>query len=81
VTTKDDPEINQPTIDYVANYVRDASGSKFNPHVTIGVAPQDYLKKMVDEKFVAFTFAPTGASVYKLGNFGTARMKLKSWGF
>lgn len=23
VTTREDPEINQPTIDYVANYVRD----------------------------------------------------------
>lgn len=81
VTTKEDPEINQPTIDYVANYVSDASGSKFNPHVTIGVALQDYLKKMLDEKFVAFTFSPTGASVYRLGNLGTARTKLKSWEF
>jgi hypothetical protein len=79
VTTKEDPEINQPTIDYVARYVPDASGKKFNPHVTIGLASQDYLKKMLDEKFEAFTFSPAGASVYHLGNFGTARKKLKSW--
>jgi hypothetical protein len=79
VTTKEDPEINQPTIDYVATYVPDASGKKFNPHVTIGIASQDYLKKMLDEKFVAFTFSPTGVAVYHLGNFGTARRELKSW--
>ena len=79
VTTREAPEINQPTIDYVETYVPDQTGAKFNPHVTIGIAPQDYLKKMLDEKFEAFTFSPAGASVYQLGNFGTARKKLKSW--
>jgi hypothetical protein len=79
VTTKEDPDINQPTIDYVATFVPDASGKKFNPHVTIGLASQDYLKTMLDEKFEAFTFSPVGASVYHLGNFGTARKKLKGW--
>jgi hypothetical protein len=79
VTTREDPEINQPTIDYVAAFVPAASGQKFNPHVTIGVASQDYLKTMLGEKFEAFTFSPAGASVYHLSNFGTAREKLKSW--
>ncbi len=79
VTTKEDPDINQPTIDYVANFVPDGTGKKFNPHVTIGLASEDYLKKMLDEKFESFTFSPVGASVYHLGNFGTARKKLKSW--
>jgi hypothetical protein len=79
VTTKEDPDINQPTIDYVADFVPNANGKKFNPHVTIGLAPQDYLNKMLEEKFEAFTFSPVGASVYHLGNFGTARKKLKGW--
>ena len=79
VTTKEDPEINQPTIDYVENFVPDETGKKYNPHVTIGLASQDYLKKMLDEKFEAFTFSPAKASVYHLGNFGTARKLLHSW--
>ena len=79
VTTKEDPDINQPTIDYVTNFVPDGTGKKFNPHVTIGVASQDFLEKMLDEKFESFTFSPVGASVYHLGNFGTARKKLKGW--
>ncbi len=81
VTTKEDPNINKPTIEYVARFVPEASGAKFNPHVTIGVASQDYLKKLLDEKFDPFTFSPTGLSVFHLGNFGTAREKLKSWSF
>jgi 2'-5' RNA ligase superfamily len=80
VTTKEDPDINQPTIDYVGAYVPNGTGGKFNPHVSIGVASQDYLNKMLDEKFEAFTFSPAGASIYHLGNLGTARTKLWSWG-
>ena len=79
VTTKEDPDINQPTIDYVATFVPKESGEKFNPHVTIGIAPQEYLDKMLEERFEAFEFSPVGVSVYHLGDFGTAREKLKSW--
>jgi hypothetical protein len=79
VTTPDDPEINQPTIDYVAAFVPKETGKNFKPHVTIGVGPQDYLKEMLAEPFDAFTFSPASASVYQLGNFGTARKKLKAW--
>jgi hypothetical protein len=79
VTTTEDPEINQPTIDYVTTFVPKETGNRFNPHVTIGIATRDYLKNMLDEKFESFTFSPVGASVYHLGNFGTARKKLKSW--
>ena len=79
VTTPEDPEINQPTIDYVATFVPKATGKHFNPHVTVGIASQDYLKEMLAEPFDAFTFSPAGASVYQLGNFGTARKMLKAW--
>jgi 2'-5' RNA ligase len=81
VTTPKDPDINKPTIDYVATFVPKASGKDFNPHVTVGIASQDYLKKMLAEPFDEFTFSPAGASVYQLGNFGTARKKLKAWEF
>jgi 2'-5' RNA ligase superfamily len=79
VTSKKEPKINQPTIDYVTAFVPEATGTRFNPHVTIGLASQEYLKKMLDEKFQAFTFSPGGVSVYQLGNLGTAQKKLKSW--
>ena len=77
VTTPEDPDINQPTIDYIAAFVPKASGKHFNPHVTVGIATQKYLKAMLAEPFAEFTFAPAGASVYHLGNYGTARKQLK----
>ncbi len=79
VTTKEDPNINQQTIDYVEKFDPNEVGKKFNPHVTIGIAPEAFLKTMLDEKFDEFTFSPIGASVYHLGNYGTARKKLKGW--
>jgi len=34
--------------------------------------------KVLAEPFEAFAFSPTGASVYQLGTFGTARKELKA---
>ncbi len=76
-TTPEEPDINQPTIDYVAAFVPQATGTHFNPHVTIGVGTVDYLNRMLAAPFDAFTFSPSGASVYQLGNYGTARKALK----
>jgi hypothetical protein len=77
VSTEEGRDIQPALIDYVANFVSNASGKKFNPHVTIGVATETYLKEMIAEPFEAFTFSPAGASVYQLGSFGTARKELK----
>lgn len=80
-TTAAEPDVNQPTIDYIAAYVPDHSGKNFMPHVTIGVGTIDYLNKLLAEPFDAFTFSPAGASVYQLGNYGTARKQLKNLDF
>lgn len=79
VTTPDDPIINPALIDYVSAFVPKSSGEHFNPHVTTGLAPKDYLDKMLTEPFESFTFSPAGAAVYQLGQFGTAAKKLKAW--
>src|SRR5271155_298012 len=54
-------------IGYVENFVRDAAGKRFNPHVTIGVGTEKYLNEMLAEPFPSFTFSTAGASVYQLG--------------
>ena len=64
-------------IDYVSTFVPKMSGENFNPHVTTGVAPKEYLDKMLAEPFEPFTFSPVGAAVYHLGPYGTAAKKLK----
>jgi hypothetical protein len=76
-TTPEAPEVNEPTIHYIEVFVPEHSGEHFLPHVTTGLAGIDYLNKMLAEPFADFTFSPAGASVYHLGNNGTARAKLK----
>jgi hypothetical protein len=75
-TTPAEPGIHPSLIGYVSTFVPSASGSHFNPHVTPGVGPVAYLDKLLAEPFDAFTFSVVGASVYQLGDFGTARKKL-----
>ncbi|HTW26417.1 MAG TPA: 2'-5' RNA ligase family protein [Acetobacteraceae bacterium] len=71
-------DIQDELIDYVAHFTTDAAGKRFNPHVTIGVATEDYLDRMLAEPFASFTFSAAGASVYQLGSFGTARKELRA---
>lgn len=78
-TTPENPDIVQPLIEYVAGFVPNHTGKSFSPHVTIGLASEDYLKAMVAEPFSDFTFSPAGVSVYQLGNYGVAAKKLKGW--
>ena len=67
-------------IDYVSAFVSKSSGEHFDPHVTTGIAPLDFLDKMLAEPFESFTFSPAGAAVHQLGQFGTAAKKLHEWG-
>lgn len=75
-TTPEAPGVNQPTIDYVTTFLDQAAGLRFNPHVTIGMAPQSYLRGMLAEPFDAFDFDVAGVATYQLGDFGTARRQV-----
>lgn len=75
----DDPANDAALIQYVSTFVPNMSGEHFNPHVSTGVAPRDYLDKMNAEPFPSFIFSPAGAAIYQLGPFGTAAKKLKAW--
>ena len=80
-TTPQETTIDPLAIAYVQQYVSQSSGADFKPHVTVGIGPRDHLDRLVAEPFEAFAFAPAGAAVYQLGNFGTAAMKLHSFDF
>ncbi len=73
----DNPAFDAALIDYVAGFAAHHAGANFNPHVSTGVAPTDYLDAMIAEPFAAFAFAPAGAAIYQLGPFGTAARLLK----
>jgi phosphoglycolate phosphatase-like HAD superfamily hydrolase len=75
----DDSATDAAIIQYVSTFVPKMTSENFNPHVSTGVAPREYLDKMLAEPFESFTFSPAGAAVYQLGPFGTAAKKLKTW--
>jgi hypothetical protein len=77
--SQDDPATDAALIDYVSTFVPKMTGEHFSPHVSTGVAPREYLDKMLAEPFEPFTFSPAGAAVYQLGPFGTAARQLKEW--
>jgi len=69
-------EINTETIGWVETFVPKSSGENYVPHVTLGVANEDFVKRMKAEPFEAFTFKADEVAVYQLGNFGTAAKML-----
>jgi hypothetical protein len=75
----DNPAMDKAIIQYVSTFVPNMTGENFNPHVSTGVAPNEYLDKMLAEPFEPFIFSPAGAAVYQLGPFGTAAKKLMEW--
>jgi len=64
--------------DYVNGFIQDHAGSKYNPHVTIGLAHEDFLKELLSKPYHKFSFKCSSVSIYHLGDFGTARKKLWS---
>jgi hypothetical protein len=78
VTTPEDPDIVPQLLPYVAEFVPKHSGNHYAPHVTIGIGTIDFLNSMIAAPFEDFTFSPVGASIYHLGNYGTAMTKLHS---
>ena len=56
-----------------------ATGAKFNPHISTGIAQREYLDQMLAEPFEPFTFSPARGAVFQLGPFGTAAKKLKEF--
>ena len=75
----ENPATDAVIIQYVSTFALKMSGAQYNPHVSIGVAPKDYLDQMLKEPFASFTFSPAGAAVFQLGPYGTAARKLKAW--
>jgi len=71
-----DTPANAEIVGYVETFVPKSSGANYTPHVTLGVAHEDFVKQLVAEPPEGFTFGIAGVAMYQLGNFGTASKKL-----
>lgn len=78
VPSADGAAIAPSIVEYVNTYVPERSGKNFNPHVTVGLGRAPFVKRLVAAPFAKFSFLATGASVYHLGNYGTAAVELWS---
>jgi len=63
-------------VGYVEQFGSKSSGEHYFPHVTLGVAHEDFVKQLKAAPFDSFTFGIRGVAIYQLGNFGTASKKL-----
>lgn len=79
ITAPENAHLLGQMIEYVDNYVPEHSGNHFNPHVTVGVGHEDFLKRLKAEPFHVFTCDADAVAVYQLGDFGTAAKKLWTW--
>jgi hypothetical protein len=77
-TTPAKPDIHPSVIPYVRDFVPDHTGKNYSPHVSTGVGTTAFLDALLAKPFEAFTFSPASASVYQLGNYGTARKELRA---
>ena len=75
----DDPSLDAGLIEFVSAFEQKATGAKFNPHVSTGLAPREYLDKLLAEPFEPFTFSSARGAVFQLGPYGTAAKKLKKF--
>ncbi|MEI6099720.1 MAG: hypothetical protein WCS20_15795 [Alphaproteobacteria bacterium] len=72
----DGAPISQPTIDYVNSFVGPRTGTNYHPHLTVGIGTRAFVDALKAEPFAAFTFQAVSASLYQLGDYGTAQRKL-----
>jgi len=57
---------------YVDAFVQKQAGKNYNPHVSTGTGPLEWVEAREREPFEEFEFGVDKLTVYKLGNFGTA---------
>jgi 2'-5' RNA ligase len=78
VQNTDGTKIAAGSSDYVNGFIADHAGANYNPHVTIGLAHEKFLKALLAAPYTTFNFQCSSVSIYHLGDFGTARKKLWS---
>jgi len=72
----DGESITQATVDYVNNFVGSSSGINYHPHLTCGIGNRDFVDALKAEPFEPISCEPIGVSIYQIGDYGTAQIKL-----
>lgn len=68
--------VNQPTVDYVNDFIATRAGENYHPHLTVGIGKLNFVEALKAEPFAAVPVSAVAVGLYQLGNFGVARKKL-----
>src|SRR5262245_44784606 len=79
VTSPNSTGISPETIEYVETFIPKGVDKNYMPHVTAGVAHEDFVKRLKTASYKPSTFKTAGVGIYQLGNFGTAAKRLWQW--
>jgi hypothetical protein len=75
-TSKGDAGVDQQTIEYVRTFVQKHAGSRFEPHVTVGISDAETARKATAQQETPARMTIAAIAVFQLGNVGTARKEL-----
>ncbi len=78
VPPADGSPLNPQIIQYVDEFLPKSSGSHYDPHITLGLAPQNLIHPWKSKRFDRLPVKLIGLAIYHVGEFGTARKKLLS---
>ncbi|HOW58980.1 MAG TPA: 2'-5' RNA ligase family protein [Candidatus Omnitrophota bacterium] len=76
VPNEDGKPSDEAIASYINTFASKQTGKNYNPHVTIGLCRQDFVREMTEASYTPFTFKIRSVSIYQLGDYGTARKKL-----
>ena len=69
-------KVGQATIDYVHGFVPARTGANYHPHLTSGLCTRALAEKLKTEPFTPMPFRAETASLFQLGDFGVAQVRL-----
>jgi hypothetical protein len=76
VTSAKDPGVDHETIEYVRTFVQKHTGTRFEPHITVGISDAETARKVSAQQSAPPKLTITSVAVFQLGNVGTARKEL-----
>ena len=75
-TSNEDSGIDEQTIEYVRTFVQKHTGSRFEPHITVGISDAETARKVTAQEGTPARLTIASVAVFQLGNVGTARKEL-----
>jgi hypothetical protein len=76
LTSKEEPDVDGETIEYVRTFVLKHTGAAFEPHITVGISDADTARKVSGQQEAPPNLTVVSVAVFQLGNVGTARKEL-----